>query len=235
MLQAWLTLLCHPDTYNYFLFKLLCGSCFLWTKRTCPIQSEFSSAARPLQSIFQWRGYYLTSQAFNFVPQHETVFILAISLMRWPLQHCKHLSWMLTCSRFISFRSFLSKGKFLKVRFGPRWNSLVTLRDVHPQFLKYDLIIASELCFQTDSSISQDEFSLGRRKPILSCLIANLFFFAALCLLAAVDLKAWALFFPLLDAARDDKEKAFILLRWFSHIVTPFFLFTCTICEKLLL
>lgn len=146
-----------------------------------------------------------------------------------------HAPWMLTCSRFISFRSFLSKGKFLKVRFGPRWNSLVTLRDVHPQFLKYDLIIASELCFQTDSSISQDEFSLGRRKPILSCLIANLFFFAALCLLAAVDLKAWALFFPLLDAARDDKEKAFILLRRFSHIVTPFFLFTCTICEKLLL
>lgn len=44
----------------------------------------------------------------------------------------------------------------------------------HTQFFKYDLIVASmELCFQTDSSISLDDFSLGWRKPILSCLIAR--------------------------------------------------------------
>lgn len=48
---------------------------------------------------------------------------------------------------------------------------------MYTQFLKYDLIITSvELCFQTDSSISQDEFSLGWWKPILSCLIASFFF-----------------------------------------------------------
>lgn len=47
---------------------------------------------------------------------------------------------------------------------------------MHTQFLKYDLIIASMgLCFQTDSSISQDDFSLGWRKPILSFLIARFF------------------------------------------------------------
>lgn len=56
----------------------------------------------------------------------------------------------------------------------------------HTQFLKmlYDLIIASmELCFQTDSSISLDDFSLGWRKPILSCLIVRFFFLC--CLLPA--------------------------------------------------
>ncbi len=122
---------------------------------------------------------------------------------------------------------------------------------MYTQFLKYDLIIASmELCFQTDSSISQDEFSLGWRKPILSCLIASFF-----SLLLSYCWLLWVLkpepYFSLLGNSMElpvvTKKSPLSLLSYadlqyistrpslrytFSRI---YFLFTWTKCEKLLI